>query len=41
MNIYFQHTYQRAFGTYPLQGEDLQQALSAAIEIGYRTIDTA
>lgn len=40
-SIYFQQNFQRAFGTYPLRGEALQQALSCAIEVGYRAIDTA
>lgn len=41
MNIYFQKTYQRAFGTYPLRGEELAMATEAAIAIGYRAFDTA
>ena len=41
MNIYFQKNHQRAFGTYPLQGEVLRDAIAAAAEIGYRAFDTA
>ena len=41
MNIYFQNTYQRSFGTYPLEGEDANNAISAAAEVGYRSFDTA
>lgn len=41
MNVYFQKTHQRAFGTYPLAGSELTQALHAALEVGYRAIDTA
>lgn len=41
MNITFQKTYQRSFGTYPLKGGELQQAIAAAVEVGYRAFDTA
>ncbi len=41
MNIYFEKTHQRAFGTYPLQGDDLTKALTTALEVGYRAVDTA
>ena len=41
MNIYFQKTYQRAFGTYPLTGDVAHNAILAAAEIGYRAFDTA
>lgn len=41
MNIYFQKTYQRAFGTFPLNGEVLASAIEAAIAVGYRAFDTA
>ena len=41
MNICFQKTHQRAFGTYPLTGTELKQALHAALDVGYRAIDTA
>ena len=41
MNIYFQKTYQRAFGTYPLTGDVARQAILDAAEVGYRAFDTA
>jgi 2,5-diketo-D-gluconate reductase B len=41
MNICFQKTYQRAFGTYPLKGETLRAAVAAALDAGYRAFDTA
>lgn len=41
MNIYFQRTYQRAFGTFPLEGDVARQAILAAAEVGYRAFDTA
>lgn len=41
MSMYFEKSYQRAFGTYPLKGEDLKNALTCAFQIGYRAIDTA
>lgn len=41
MNIYFQKTNQRSFGTYPLTGEPLSAAMQTAFEVGYRAIDTA
>ncbi len=41
MNIYFQRTYQRAFGTFPLEGDVAKQAILAAAEIGFRAFDTA
>ena len=41
MNIYFQRTYQRAFGTFPLEGDVAKQAILAAAETGYRAFDTA
>lgn len=40
-NIYFSRTYQRSFGTFPLKGSDLANALIAAVRVGYRSIDTA
>lgn len=40
-SIYFSKTYQRSFGTFPLKGVDLARALTSAVEIGYRSIDTA
>jgi 2,5-diketo-D-gluconate reductase B len=41
MNVCFQHTHQRMFGTYPLKGEALRAAVLAAAEAGYRAFDTA
>jgi 2,5-diketo-D-gluconate reductase B len=41
MNITFQKTYQRAFGTFPLKGDTLRAAIHAAIAAGYRAFDTA
>jgi 2,5-diketo-D-gluconate reductase B len=41
MNIYFQKSFQRGFGTYPLKGSALKEALHAAVAAGYRAFDTA
>ncbi|SAK71995.1 2,5-diketo-D-gluconate reductase B [Caballeronia pedi] len=41
MNILFERTHQRSFGTWPLNGRQLLNALQNAIETGYRAIDTA
>ena len=41
MSIYFRDTYERSFGTYPLRREVLADALRTALEVGYRSIDTA
>lgn len=41
MSIYFRQSFQRVFGTYPLQGEELGRAVAAAAEVGYRAFDTA
>jgi len=41
MNIFFQKSYQRSFGTYPLRGKDCTAAITAALEAGYRAFDTA
>lgn len=41
MNIYFQKSFQRGFGTYPLKGDELRRAIEAAIDVGYRAFDTA
>jgi len=41
VSCYFQKNFQRAFGTFPLQGSELAAALNCAIETGYRAIDTA
>lgn len=40
-NIYFQATFQRAFGTFPLRRKELRAALETALRVGYRAIDTA
>lgn len=41
MTIYFEKTYQRSFGTFPLTGQELHDAVLAAAEVGYRAFDTA
>ncbi len=41
MNVYFQNTNQRAFGTFPLKGDEAQHAIQTAAEVGYRAFDTA
>lgn len=41
MSIYFEKTYQRGFGTFPLKGEELHNAVLTAAEVGYRAFDTA
>ena len=41
MNIYYQKTHQRAFGTFPLTGDVARDAILAAAEVGYRAFDTA
>ncbi|MEQ9039566.1 MAG: aldo/keto reductase [Silicimonas sp.] len=41
MNIYFQKTHQRSFGTFPLTGDVARQAIEVAAEVGYRAFDTA
>lgn len=41
MNICFQKTHQRAFGTFPLKGDVLKSAIQAAVDVGYRAFDTA
>lgn len=41
MTIYFEKTYQRSFGTFPLKGQELHDAILAAADIGYRAFDTA
>lgn len=40
-HIYNQKNYNRSFGTFPLQGDELINALTTAIQVGYRAIDTA
>lgn len=41
MNIYFQKTHQRSFGTYPLLDDECRDAVLIAAEVGYRAFDTA
>ena len=41
MNLYFQKTYQRSFGTFPLMGDELTGAVAHAAKVGYRAFDTA
>ena len=41
MNIYFQKTHQRSFGTYPLLDDACRDAVLIAAEVGYRAFDTA
>ncbi|MCH9853760.1 MAG: aldo/keto reductase [Alphaproteobacteria bacterium] len=41
MNINFINSYQRIFGTFPLRGDVLRQALEFAGDVGYRAYDTA
>ncbi len=41
MTVYFEKTHQRAFGTFPLTGDDARDAILAATEVGYRAFDTA
>ena len=41
MSIYFEKTYQRSFGTFPLKGQELHDAVLAAAKVGYRAFDTA
>ncbi len=41
MTVYFEKTYQRAFGTFPLIGDEAHNAVLAAAKAGYRAFDTA
>ncbi len=41
MGIYFRNSFERGFGTYPLTGAVLAEAVAAALETGYRAFDTA
>ena len=41
MNIFFQNSFQRGFGTWPLRGDEARNAIRAAAEAGYRAFDTA
>lgn len=39
--IYFERGFERLFGTWPLTGETCRRAVADALEVGYRSIDTA
>lgn len=41
MRIYDEGVFQRGFGTFPLRGAVLAQAVRDAVELGYRAFDTA
>ncbi len=41
MNTFFRRSQGRLFGTYPLKGEVLTKAVTAALDAGYRAFDTA
>lgn len=41
MNIYFQKSHQRSFGTFPLKGDEARAAVLTAVDVGYRAFDTA
>lgn len=41
MNLLFRPGYERAFGTWPLKQEQLADAVTAAVKVGYRTFDSA
>lgn len=41
MSLYFEKTHQRAFGTFPLRGQELHDAVVVAAAAGYRAFDTA
>lgn len=41
MNIYFRNGHERGFGTFPLTGKVLREAVLTAAEVGYRAFDTA
>lgn len=41
MSVYDDGVFQRGFGTFPLRGEVLAQAVRDAVEVGYRAFDTA
>lgn len=38
---YFQRSFQRSFGTFPLRGDTLAEAIRHAADVGYRAFDTA
>lgn len=39
--MHHRHGFERAFGTFPLKGNELATALITALDVGYRAIDTA
>jgi len=39
--MHHRHGFERAFGTFPLKGDELATALINALDVGYRAIDTA
>ncbi|MDD9908182.1 MAG: aldo/keto reductase [Ahrensia sp.] len=41
MSIYYTKTFQRAFGTFPLKGDELLASIEAAAKTGFRAFDTA
>ncbi len=41
MNVYYRKSFQRAFGTWPLRGEEALRSIEAAAAAGYRAFDTA
>ncbi len=41
MSPYFKDEFIRGFGTWPLKGAELEAAMTAAIETGFRAVDTA
>ncbi|MDG1456329.1 MAG: aldo/keto reductase [Pseudoprimorskyibacter sp.] len=41
MSIYYQKSFQRSFGTFPLNGDALLGAIDAAVQVGFRAFDTA
>ena len=41
MSVFFTQNYQRSFGTFPLQGDEVKTAVRTAVEVGYRAFDTA
>ena len=41
MPVYDEGVFQRGFGTFPLRGKVLAQAVRDAVEVGYRAFDTA
>lgn len=41
MSIYFENTYQRAYGTFPLREDAARETIATALDVGYRAFDTA